>query len=59
VRLGQSKLEETELLQRLVLPAPEALAMARRGEINEGQSAYAVLLAEPHILALEKNGWRK
>jgi ADP-ribose pyrophosphatase len=59
VRLGQSKLEETELLQRLVLPAPEVLAMARRGEINEGQSAYAVLLAEPHILALEKNGWRK
>jgi ADP-ribose pyrophosphatase len=59
VRLGQPKLEETELLQRLVLPAHEALAMARRGEINEGQSAYSVLLAEPHILALEKTGWRK
>jgi ADP-ribose pyrophosphatase len=59
VGLGQQNLEETELLQRLVLPVHTALAMARQGEINEGQSAYSVLLAEPHILALEKTGWRK
>jgi ADP-ribose pyrophosphatase len=59
VRLGHPQLEETELLQRLVLPAREALAMARRGEIAEGQSAYALLLAEPHILAREKDTWVK
>lgn len=59
VRLVQPpQLEETELLQRLVLPAREVLEMAHRGEINEGQSAYALLLAERPILALEQQGWK-
>ncbi len=53
VVLGQMRLEETELLQRLVLPAQQVLSMARRGEISEGQSAYAILLAESYILAME------
>src|SRR4051812_16110488 len=55
VILGEMQLEETELLQRLILPASEVLAMARQGQISEGQSAYAILLAEPHILKLETN----
>ncbi len=59
VTLGEQQLEETELLQRLVLPAREVLAMARRGEVAEGQSAYALLLAEPHILARENEQWVK
>ena len=45
-------LEETELLQRLILPVREALDLAQRGGINEGQSAYAVLLAAPYVLAV-------
>ena len=50
VRLAyEPHLEETELLQRLILPAEEAVALAQRGGINEGQSAYAVLLAAPHL----------
>ncbi len=58
VQLNQSqKLEETELIQRLILPVREVLAMAHRGDISEGQSAYAVLLAEPHILKQENDQW--
>ncbi len=45
----EQDLEETELLQRLVLPAGEVLDLAHRAGISEGQSAYAVLLAEPFI----------
>lgn len=46
----EQELEETELLHRLVMPAREVLDLARRAGISEGQSAYAVLLAEPRIL---------
>jgi ADP-ribose pyrophosphatase len=59
VELGEMQLEETELLQRVVLPARTVLSMARRGEISEGQSAYAILLAEPYILAMESDLWVK
>lgn len=59
VKLGEAQLEETELLQRLVLPAREVLALAQRGGISEGQSAYAVLLAAPYILERENAQWLK
>lgn len=61
VRLEEAlqQLEETELLQRVLLPAREALALAHKGEITEGQSAYALLLAEPYILARENENWVK
>jgi len=59
VRLGQQHLEETELLERVILPAREGLTLARQGGITEGQSAYAVLLAESRILALENDTWLK
>ncbi len=52
-------LEETELLQRLVLPVRQVLEMARNGEISEGQSALAILLAEAQILARENEQWIK
>jgi len=47
VRIGQSAREATELIETRVVPAAEALAMARRGEIKDGQSALALLLCEP------------
>jgi ADP-ribose pyrophosphatase len=59
VTLGEMQLEETELLQRLILPADEVLSMARQGRISEGQSAYAILLAEPYILKMENTKWVK
>lgn len=46
----EQELEETELLHRLVMPARDVLDLAHRAGISEGQSAYAVLLAEPYIL---------
>jgi ADP-ribose pyrophosphatase len=49
VTLGPTCHEETELIEIVTLPANEAFARARAGEINEGQSALALLLAEPHI----------
>jgi len=47
VRIEQSARETTELIETKVVPAAEALAMARRGEIKDGQSALALLLCEP------------
>ncbi len=55
----ETQLEETELLQRVVRPAQEVLALAHGGGISEGQSAYAVLLAEPHILSRQNDRWIK
>lgn len=59
VKLGEAHLEETEVLERVILPAREALKLAHSGGIYDGQSAYALLLAEPHILALENTNWKK
>jgi ADP-ribose pyrophosphatase len=47
VRLEESKREATELIETQAVPITEALAMARRGEIRDGQSALALLLCEP------------
>jgi ADP-ribose pyrophosphatase len=47
VQIEQSARETTELIETDVVPASEALAMARRGEIKDGQSALALLLCEP------------
>lgn len=55
----QLQLEETELIQRIVLPAHQVLQMARDGSIAEGQSALAILLAESQILARENAQWVK
>lgn len=49
VELGESELESTELLEPVIVPAELAFDMARRGEINDGQSALAVLFCEPAI----------
>lgn len=51
----EQELEETELLHKLVLPAREVLNLAHRAGISEGQSAYAILLAEPFILERLEN----
>jgi rSAM/selenodomain-associated transferase 1 len=46
VALAEPELEETEMLVQMHIPAEIAFDMARRGEINEGESALAVLLCE-------------
>jgi ADP-ribose pyrophosphatase len=51
VELGATNRESTELLDVVPLDADEAFAWARDGRINEGQSALAVLMAEPVIRA--------
>jgi ADP-ribose pyrophosphatase len=53
VRLGQSAREVTELIEIETVPVADALAMARRGEIKDGQSALALLLCEPLLLTRE------
>lgn len=50
VRLGQSGREATELIEVKTATVTEALAMARQGEIKDGQSALALLLCEPLLL---------
>lgn len=52
VTLGETRHEDTELMEVLRFPAGKALEMARSGEIDETQSAFALLLAEPLILEL-------
>jgi ADP-ribose pyrophosphatase len=52
VELAQTDREATELLDIVALPADEAFARARSGAIDEGQSALAILMAEPLVRAL-------
>jgi ADP-ribose pyrophosphatase len=42
--------DEDEFLQVSAIPADEAYAMARRGEIHDGKTLAALLLAEKHLL---------
>lgn len=50
VELGDAELEPTELLVPQRVPAELAFDMARRGEINDGESALAVLYCERAVL---------
>jgi ADP-ribose pyrophosphatase len=50
VRLGQSVREPTELIEIKTVPLADALAMARQGEIKDGESALALLWCEPLLL---------
>ena len=50
MRLGQSVREATELIEVKTVPLADALAMARRGEIKDGESALALLWCEPLLL---------
>lgn len=49
VVLGTPNHEATELMRVATLPRAEALRMAHAGEITDGISALALLLAEPHL----------
>ncbi|HET8631773.1 MAG TPA: TIGR04282 family arsenosugar biosynthesis glycosyltransferase [Thermomicrobiales bacterium] len=49
VELARADREMTELLDIVALPADEAFARARSGAIDEGQSALALLMAEPLV----------
>ena len=51
VRLGQSAREPTELIEIKTVPLADALAMARRGEIKDGESALALLWCETLLRA--------
>jgi ADP-ribose pyrophosphatase len=46
VELGASQREPTELMEVHLVPADEALRMAREGEISDGPSALALLWCE-------------
>jgi hypothetical protein len=43
--------EAMKLIEIKTVPVAEALALARRGEIKDGQSALALCLCEPLLLA--------
>lgn len=51
VELARADREATELLEIVALSADEAFARARSGAIDEGQSALALLMAEPLVRA--------
>ncbi|MGN6563238.1 MAG: TIGR04282 family arsenosugar biosynthesis glycosyltransferase [Thermomicrobiales bacterium] len=53
VALARADREATELLDVVTLPAGEAFARARSGAIDEGQSALALLMAEPLVRGLQ------
>jgi ADP-ribose pyrophosphatase len=46
VELGASQREPTELMEVHLVPAQEAVRMAREGEISDGPSALALLWCE-------------
>ncbi len=47
---GMQHLDNTEIIETHLLPAAEALHMARSGAMQDGQSALALLLAEPFLM---------
>ncbi len=49
VELGATDREPTELMEVVLLDPEEAFTRARDGRINEGQSALALLMAEPLV----------
>ncbi len=49
VELGAMEHEESELIERVMIPHELAFDMVRRGEITEGQSAMAILHCEDQI----------
>ena len=49
VTLGVPRPESTEAIEVRLFGAEQAIAMARRGELSDGQSALALLAAEPLI----------
>lgn len=49
VTLGEAALEPAEVLSVHPTPAARALEMARTGEMDDMQSAFAMLLAEPFL----------
>ena len=51
VTLGQARPEADELLERLVLPLPEAYRLLAEGEILHGPGALALFHARPHLEA--------
>lgn len=51
VTLGEQQLERNELVVPEMVPFEIAVDLARRGEINDGMCALAVLAAEPAIRA--------
>lgn len=50
VELGKTDREPTELMEIRLVPAEEALRMARQGEISDGPSALALLWCEPLLV---------
>jgi len=53
---GRQQLESTEIIQVRTTPIAEALAMARSGEMQDGQSVLALLLCEPWLQAMIAKG---
>ena len=51
VELGDAQPEPTELMEVCLVPADEALNMARSGAISDGPSALALLWCEPLLRA--------
>jgi 8-oxo-dGTP pyrophosphatase MutT (NUDIX family) len=58
VELGTASREPTELLEVIPMDAEEAFARARDGRITDGQSALALLKAEPLIHARLRHAGR-
>ena len=49
VRLGQSKPEDTELIEIRIFPKEEVYRMARSGKITDGMSALSLFLSEQSL----------
>lgn len=49
VALGEVEREASEVMEVVIRPIPEVLAMARDGRITDAQSALALLRAESHL----------
>ena len=52
--MGETDFDDDEFLDLVKMPFSEAVSMIARGEITDGKTALAILMAEKHLLSEEK-----
>ncbi len=52
--IGETDFDDDEFLDLVKMPFAEAVAMIKRGEITDGKTALAILMAEKHLSSEEK-----
>lgn len=55
LKKGETDFDDDEFLDLVKMPLKDAVSMVRKGEISDGKSALAILMADARLLMEEKN----